>query len=183
MLPAGYMRKKIWLEPAEMKLANVTDIYSVSNCLSEPFADYINFWKHNGYWFYDSPEIIKEIAKSENIGLDVTQLFYYEIHKYEYGEDEKIWQEIEPEESFVTNIRVPNEKKLEGWDVVTYHADTSPECSPLSCNGLGEEIPVNQHCLLGSFDEAKQLLETGKFDKSEPGPFRIFAIYTLPGES
>jgi hypothetical protein len=34
---------------------------------------------------------------------------------------------------------------------------------------------------LDSFEDAKQHLENGKFDNSEPGPFRIFSVYSLPG--
>jgi hypothetical protein len=33
--------------------------------------------------------------------------------------------------------------------------------------------------LFESFDEAKAALESGKFDNAEPGPHRIFAVYTV----
>lgn len=68
-------------------------------------------------------------------------------------------------------------KQLLGFDVVSFDAQTTPECSPLSCNNLAESIDVNEHCLLPSFESAKQLLESGTFDNSEPGPFRVFAVY------
>jgi hypothetical protein len=168
------------VKPDWLKVDNVLDIYSVSGCISEPFADYINFWKHNGYWFFDSPETMQTIAQNENITLADTQLFYYEVYECEYIEEETVWQTFDPEKSFRTNIQIPKKKKIEGYDVVTFSVHTSPECSPLSCNNLAEKIPVNQHCLLESFDEAKQLLENSKFDNSEPGPFRIFAIYSSP---
>ena len=42
-----------------IKAERVSDIYSVSGCVSKNFADYINYWKHNGYWFFDSPRIIQ----------------------------------------------------------------------------------------------------------------------------
>jgi hypothetical protein len=54
-----------------------------------------------------------------------------------------------------------------------------PACSPLSCNGLAAEITTNRRCLFDSFGEARQSIETGKFDGSEPGPFRIFRVYAL----
>jgi hypothetical protein len=47
-------------KPHWLKATDVDDLYSVSSCFSEDFTDYINYWKHNGYWFFDSPEIIKE---------------------------------------------------------------------------------------------------------------------------
>jgi hypothetical protein len=62
--------------------------------------------------------------------------------------------------------------------VVSFNVQTSPECSPLSCNSLAESIEVNEHCLLPSLEIAKQLLESGAFTDSEPGPFRVFGVYS-----
>ncbi len=76
-------------------------------------------------------------------------------------------------------VEQPAAAEPEGYDVVSFSAGTSPECSPLSCNGLAKEIPTNRHCLLDSFEEAKGLLEQGKFVKCEPGPYRIFAVHSV----
>ena len=70
--------------------------------------------------------------------------------------------------------------RLAGFDVVTFSAGTSPECSPLTCCGLAAELGANGHCLFDSFDQARQALESSRFANSEPGPFRIFAVYTVP---
>ena len=48
---------------------SIVDIYSISNCVSKHFADYIKFWKHNGYWFFNSPEIIRQLAQENSIDL------------------------------------------------------------------------------------------------------------------
>lgn len=179
MIPAGYLFKKIEVRPDWIKEDSVRDIYSVSRCISKNFADYIHFWKHNGYWLFDAPEIVEELAKAHEIDLVGLKLFYYEVFENEYDEVDKKWQPFDCEASFVTNVQTPKKKKLEGFDVVTFCARTNPECSPLSCNNLTEEIPVNEHCLLASFEEAKACLDAGKFDNSELGPFRIFAVYSL----
>jgi hypothetical protein len=68
---------------------------------------------------------------------------------------------------------------LVGYDVVSFSTGTSPECSPLSCNGLAVGIQVNRHGLLDTFAEAKSRLDQGYFKNSEPGPYRIFAVYTV----
>ena len=180
MIPAGYMFKRISSGPEWLKAENVHDIYSVSACISDNFADYINFWKHNGYWLFDSREIMTTLAKDHHIDLAGTALFYYEVYEREYDEGNKVWQEFKPEDSFGTNVLVPQSKTLQGFDVVTFWAHSNPECSPLSCNSLAETIPINEHCLLRSLDEAKNLIEAGEFDDSEPGPYRIFAVYTVP---
>lgn len=179
MIPAGYMAKIVFNEPKWIKQLGVDDVYSVSGCMSKEFADYINYWKHNGYWFYNSPEIIKDLAKTHGIDLTGTKFFYYEIYELEFDEDKNEWLPFTPEASFITNVVVPKEKQLEGYDVATFSVRTSPECSPLSCNSLAREIKVNRHSLLSSLEEAKLSLESGKFKNSEPGPYRIFAVYSL----
>ena len=179
MIPVGYMYKRVVAGPDWLKAAGVIDIYSLSGCISENFAYYINYWRHNGYWLFNSPGIIEDIAKNENIDLSGATLFYYEAYEYEFDKESKGWSLFKPEASFVTDIQVPIEKHLEGFDVTAFSAHTSPECSPLSCNLLATTIQVNRHCLFNAFEEAKEALEGGLFEKSEPGPYRIFAIYTL----
>lgn len=173
------MAKKISKKPDWLKSNNVIDIYSVSNCVSEDFADYIDYWKHNGYWLFDSPDIIMELAKDNSIDLSETTLFFYEAYELEFNEQKNIWEPCSQDPSFETNVVMPKEKYLQGYDVVTFYVNATPEHSPLSCNSLAEEIKTNQHCLLASFDEAKACLESGRFRDSEPGPYRIFAVYSL----
>jgi hypothetical protein len=178
MIPAGYMAKRVSLRPEWIKAERVADIYSVSGCVSKDFADYIKYWKHNGYWFFDSPEIILRLARQNSIDLTGVRLFFYEVHELEFADTEGRWTTFEPEPSFTTQVVLPAEKALEGYDVVTFSAKTSAECSPLSCNSLAAEVETNQHCLLDSFERAQQLLEEGKFKNTEPGPYRIFAVYS-----
>ncbi len=181
MIPVGYMAKHLATRPDWLKDAHqVKDIYSVSGCISENFADYIEYWKHNGYWLFDSPQIIEKIAKQNSLDIAATKLFFYEAYEFEYDEHEKSWKPFDPDEDFVTKIHEPDNKTLEGFDVATFWARTKPECSPLSCNSLAKEIETDEHCLLPSFDRAKELLEDGKFENSERGPYRIFAVYSVP---
>ena len=69
--------------------------------------------------------------------------------------------------------------QLQGFDVVSFNVRTNPECSPLSCNGVAEKVHTNTHCLFESFDEAKTNLNNGAFKNAEPGPYRIFAVYSV----
>ncbi len=178
MIPVGYMAKRVVVRPQWIKAERVSDIFSVSDCVSKNFADYINYWKHNGYWFFDSPRIIQQLAQQNAIDLTGTKLFYYEVHDREFDDTEGQWVTFEPESSFKTEVVSPSEKALEGYDVVTFSVRTSAECSPLSCNSLATEVETNQHCLLSPFERAQQLLEEGKFKNTEPGPYRIFAVYS-----
>ena len=178
MIPVGYMAKRVVTNPDWLKTDRVVDIHSLSGCISNNFADYINYWKHNGWWLFDSPQIIVEVATRESIDLAGTVLFFYELFDLQYRDDTATWEACGPEPAMHTEVVPPAVKTLYGYDVVTFSAGTSPECSPLSCNGLAAEIATNEHCLLPSLEVAKELLEAGKFDNSEPGPFRIFAVYS-----
>lgn len=181
MIAAGYLAKRVCKLPDWLRPSNVIDIYSVSGCVSEDFGDYVNLWKHNGYWMFDSPEIIETIAKENSIALEDTSLFYYEVYEKEF--DGESWQVFTRELSFATEVIAPSQKQFEGFDVVTFSAKTSPECSPLSCNSMAEELPTNSHCLFDSFDEAERNLSNGRFKDCEPGPYRIFAVYSVEWEN
>jgi hypothetical protein len=178
MIAAGYMAKKVSPKPDWLKASGVADLYSVSYCISKAFCDYIKHWKHNGYWLYNSPQLVEEVARAESIDLSDHQLFYYEVYEQQFDEERGQWQSFHAEKDFKTDVEAPPRKQLLGFDVVSFNVQTSPECSPLSCNNLAETIGVNEHCLLESFEHAKELLETGAFNNSEPGPFRVFAVYS-----
>ena len=178
MVPAGYMARKVETRPHWLKTEAVNDIYSVSGCISEYFCDYIKYWRHNGFWLFDSPAEIAKVAAAESLDMSKQTIFYYELYEKQFDDERRIWQPFGPDESFKTEVQVPRSRNLEGFDVVTFSCQTSPECSPLSCNYLAETIQVNAHCLLPSLEEAVRFVESGAFDNSEPGPFRVFAIYT-----
>ena len=177
MYPAGYLAKQVSVRPDWLKAHRVTDIYSVSGCVSQDFADYVKFWKHNGFWLFDSPEVIQNIAHEKSIDLAGSTLFYYEVYEKEF--DGETWRAFEPDPSFTTSVVVPTDFNFEGFDVVTFSNRNLPECSPLSCNHLAQEIPTNLHCLLSSFDEAEAYVSKGIFNGTEPGPYRIFSVSSV----
>lgn len=177
MIPVGYMAKRVVPRPEILKASQVIDIFSVSNCVNDDFADYIADWKHNGYWFFDSPQIIRGLAEEHSISLDRTSLFYYEAYELEF--DGQSWNSFTAEPSVETRVSPPSRKRLEGFDIVTFFAKNAPECSPLSCNAVAEELQTNSHCLFKSFEEAETSLNQGVFEAAEPGPYRIFAVYSV----
>jgi Streptomycin adenylyltransferase len=77
MVPAGYMAKRVAARPDWLHAERVSSIYSVSGCISENFTDYIGYWKHNGYWLFDSPGAILEIAQENKIDLSGGDTFAY----------------------------------------------------------------------------------------------------------
>jgi hypothetical protein len=120
-----------------------------------------------------------ELCHRESIDTSGNTLFYYEVFEKEFDEDSGRWSTFEPETSFPTRVEEPAKARLLGYDVATFQAGTSPECSPLSCNSLATKAAVNRHCLFDTFDHAVQALEAGKFENLEPRPFRILAVYII----
>lgn len=179
VIPVGYMAKRGCEKPRSLGLPPVEDVYSVSSHVNDDFAEYIDFWKHNGYWLFDSPELIREVASEKAVSLEDAKLFYYEAYEMEFDEKQMSWSAFAPESGLKTAVSTPDEKRLEGFDLVTFYVRSSPECSPLSCCGIAKEIPTNEHCLVRTFEEAKAALEAGKFSGAEPGPYRIFAVYSV----
>ncbi|MCP4121603.1 MAG: hypothetical protein GY751_07600 [Bacteroidetes bacterium] len=179
MIPVGYMYKEVCKKPEWLKTESVKDVYSVSGCVSEDFDDWVNEWKHNGYWLFDSPKAMEAIAKEKDIDLSKMKLFFYKASEQQWDEDDQEWESYQPEESFKTEVTTPNKSKLEGYDVVSFYANTSCECSPLSCNHLAESIKVNEHCLLKTYEEAIDLINSGELKDCEPGPYRIFEVHSV----
>jgi hypothetical protein len=172
VIPVGYMAKRISKKPDWLQAAQVVDVYSVSGCVSEKFADYIDYWKHNGYWLFDSPEVIRDLARRTQLNLKEHRSSI--TKRMRWNSMANLGMPYAREESLPTNVSLPATKQLEGFDVVTFS-----ECSPLSCNGVAKELRTNAHCLFDLFEEAYAHLNTGKFKHAEPGPYRIFAVYSV----
>ena len=179
MIPAGYMAKRVAPRPDWLEATGVHDIYSVSGCISKVFADYINDWRHNGFWLFDSVSIIEDLARKHDIDMSEMTMFYYEAYETQYDAELAQWRHYKADRDFPVRVESPEKSNLQGFDVVTFSMQTTAECSPLSCNGLAAEIATNQHCLLDSLENTIRLIEEGKFNNSEPGPFRVFSVYTV----
>jgi hypothetical protein len=179
MRPIGYLYKDVASRPGWLHAPQVTDVYSLSGCVSTNFADYISYWKHNGYWLFDSPLAIRNLAAENTIVLDGLKLFYYEVFEEEFYGDSREWRIFDSEPTFDLNVVLPQTKYLEGFDVALFTCHTSPECSPLSCNSFAATLHTNQHCLFNTFDDAKHAIEENRFSGCGTGPYRIIAIYSI----
>jgi hypothetical protein len=180
MIPAGYMAKKVIAVPDGLQVGAAKDLYSVSECIAGSFCNWIVHWRHNGYWFFNSVVAVREIAAGEGIDLADFMTFYYRVFDRQWDVDLGAWVPFSPDPAFVTAVAEPEQRRIEGFDVVSYSAQAAAECSPLSCNGCAGTLPVNVHCLFDSFDRARAAVEVGGFQHSEPGPYRIVEVSSLP---
>ena len=97
LIPMGYLYRQVAKRPEWLRAEQVEDIYSLHDCFTTTFADYIKFWKHNGFWLFDSPEIIESLAREHSISLDGMQLFYFEVFEKEFDEDSNSWRRQIPD--------------------------------------------------------------------------------------
>jgi len=104
------MLKEVVVRPEWIAAKSVKDIYSVSNCVSGNFADYIKFWRHNGFWFFNSPQQIIDLVAEEHIQHSAMTWFYYEFFESEFHEDTRQWSAFSPEPSFLTKVVSPQER-------------------------------------------------------------------------
>ncbi|MBF0502244.1 MAG: hypothetical protein HQM09_19035 [Candidatus Riflebacteria bacterium] len=172
--PAGFMGKFIIACPEWIKNERVKKIYSVSGCISRDFADYIKYWLHNKFWFFNEIKQIQEICDKEAIDFRSLDILFYEVYYFQFFEERKSWETIIFEDSFKTEIQIPRSLEFLGHDIVSYYAGSAHECSVLSCNGLADEFEVNEHCLITDFDLTKSLVE--RLQHCEPGPYRIIRV-------
>ncbi|MCH2175436.1 MAG: hypothetical protein MK193_06885 [Lentisphaeria bacterium] len=77
-------------------------------------------------------------------------------------------------------MKIPQGWELQGYDIVSFYAQSTLQCSPLSCNYLANEVEVNENCLLNTLDQALLLTQSLEFANSEPGPYRIIAVFKEP---
>jgi hypothetical protein len=183
MIPLGYMAKRVMTRPELLKASAVEEILSLSSCLSDSFADWIDNWQHNEHWLFDHPSVILKLAHENGLDLSGCRWFYYEGHESAYDGDALAWLPYAPAVKIGASVPPPTDAVFCGYDVVTYNCGNAAECSPLSCNHMAEEIPTNRHCLLDSFESAYQLIDQGRFLNSEPGPYRIVAVYEIASPS
>ena len=165
----GYFPKRT-ASPHGWCAPGVAEICSVSNCLSEPPAGWIDHWKHNELGFFNTTSDARYIVRSQP---EPFVLFAYRLLPRVFikgnGEAYEIpalaVQSIPP--SFISI----------GFDAVSKSTSDFFECSPLSCNHMAAQIAgVNRYCLMNTVDEAVELAERFSIEDPEPGPYYVIEV-------
>ena len=189
MLPAGYLLKRIvpppgWLanEPSLIK-----DVCSVSDCVNDNVVDVQGAWQHNGFGLANNPDVLASLAADAGADVSDARLFYFTAYERELKSDGWTfdpagWRTRSAARSAAVadDVRVPasDASTLLGYDVVVF--GDFLEHSPLSCNSVAERLPTNEHCLLGSLDEAVAAIDAGAFGNGcEEGVYTIFAVHRV----
>ena len=177
----GYMAKRSIKAPAFYRARGLRLIESVSGCVCGTFGDFLPLWRHNGWWFFDSVDVLTDVGRRLGVETAGMPAYFYRGDGREFDETKRRWRPIAPEPGVRTAPVPPGPCRRVGYDVVGFSCGNTPECSPLTCNHLFERTVVNQSGLFGEADTAYRLLEEGFFDHSEPGPFRVIEVNRLDG--
>jgi hypothetical protein len=190
MIPAGYLLKRVQPPPDWLGAPHVIDVCSVSDCVNDNFVDPQTAWKHNAFGLANDPLTLWLLLETEGRELAGSTLFYYEAYEQEIESDGWVfdpnaWRSLSPAPSatIATEVLPPAFRlsgELLGFDVVTF--GDFLEHSPLSCNSVGTELPVNRHCLLNTLEVARNAIDAGAFGGGcEEGVYKIFSVTLVRG--
>ena len=173
MIPGGYFARRVKPKPDHLPAPGVREICSVSECLSPGADNWITSWRHNSLgWFNSIADAQKVVPESERPGY---RLFAYRIHPEVFRGRHRVALEI-PDD--VRPEPLPAGFATIGYDCASRSnvATLSFECSPLSCNGLASEMPVNVHCLFPTLALAIAGAERFAAEQPEPGDYYVVEV-------
>lgn len=184
----GFCAKAIWPTPpawwSEQWTAHVTEVCSVSDCLAGRPPGWIERWNFNRAWCWNQEQLALAGIPTDNPAQ--YSLYAYRLMPFLF-ETSGIPQSLSPEQLFVASLpELAPEPDLSayahlGYDVVQIVQDEDNKlanygCSPLSCNGMGAQHPVNQFCLLDTLEATYVVARALGLDEPEPGPYVVVEV-------
>ncbi|HEY7338923.1 MAG TPA: hypothetical protein VH639_28800 [Bryobacteraceae bacterium] len=171
----GYFPKTTAIPEGYELPAHVKEICTVSGCINAP-EGWIDHWLHNELAFYDSPAKAKRVVATTTSKLPWS-LFAYRMLPTRFDKDgakpiSLPTLDVEPLHGSFVPI---------GFDAVSKSVSFCFECSPLSCNYLAQKVPVNEFCLVATFEEAVALAKRCASEEPEPGPYYLFEVLRAIG--
>jgi hypothetical protein len=186
VIPAGYLLKRVlpppgWLKPG---VSHVTAVCSVADCVNDNVLQPQEKWRHNSFGVSNTAEDLRLLACEEGVETADAQLFYYTAYELELESDgwtfdTEGWRPRSPAPSAAVPdcVNEPSSDALTllGYDVVVF--GDFLEHSPLSCNSIATDVPVNEYCLFNDLAEARSAIDEGKFGGGcEEGLYTIFSV-------
>ena len=169
----GYFPKRIAPRDEWLKAPGVGEIWSVSECISKGPSSWIDKWRHNAFWLFDSPEIAASVLSPEDAKSFTVVAYRVWDRMFDHGRYVALPGEMPvlpaPRTEFVTV----------GFDAVARSHD-SFGCSPLSCNGGAATFATNDACLFRTFEEAVAGAKEFSMGNWEPGPYCVVEVLSKP---
>lgn len=167
----GYFPKRTIKRPDWLKAVGVEEVCSVSTCISNAPDGWIDQWRHNEMWVYDTTELAWSVVSDSS--RQEFELYAYRLFPVKFAEGQQ--QTFQIPELHVEPMASSFERL--GYDVVSRTCGTTFECSPLSCNNMAEHIAVTRHSLVSDADTAFQLARDFEAGGCEPGPYFVVEVW------
>lgn len=156
------------------------NIASVSDCLSKRPDNWAERWDFNRATLWNTESeawaCVPDVSKSE------FKVFAYRILPLLFDtsgiENAVTIDQLFPADMPESPSAMPPLPRL-GYDVVERNASMGMlgfGCSPLSCNGMAESIPVNEFCLIDEMETALAAARRFGVEQPEPGPYVIVEV-------
>lgn len=165
---AGYFPKITTIPPGCPLPAPVVEVCSVSNCLNREPDRWVQRWLHNELSLFNNSDDARAVAGAD----ERFEIFAYRVLDAYFEDGYR--REWAPGPLAVAAL--PEGYRSIGFDAVSRSAGSAFECSPLSCNMMAGEIPVNRYCLVDSLEAAIALAVRFSQGRVEPGPYYVVEV-------
>jgi hypothetical protein len=173
MIDAGFFAKRVALKPEDLHAAGVREICSVGECISPGPEKWFELWLHNDLgWFNRIADALRTIPAGEESHYRV---FAYRIHPEKFTAAGRVRfaipGNVQPEP-------IPSGFRRLGFDSAnkTMESVLGLEHSPVSCNYMADELPVNEFCLFGELSDAIAAAERFAAEQPEPGDYYVVEV-------
>jgi hypothetical protein len=187
----GYQAKEQMPKPDWLEVDNVEEIASVSTCIArapdQTWTD--NVFIMMGY--YETPELARQSITdnaSYTINAYRVSLFVADSGNFHRMTELEMIGFAEPPlpgtiEQGVRPVPIPSDFEFLGYDAVSDSGGCNLGCSPLSCNHLAKEIPVNRYCLIDRLEDAIAAARRFSLGEAEPGNYYVVEVWRESVES
>lgn len=180
-IAVGYILKRADARPDWLAAAGVQRILSVSNCLAPPPEDLGT--ETNSFGLFNTPDAALATLGDGEDRADFL-MCAIKLVPLALGPEGKrpvslvdlpdLWGvplDCEP---------LPHGFVFIGFDCVSTEWDRNVAgfgCSPLSCNGMGQQIAVNRYCLIDEFERALAVGRGFALEQPEPGIYFVAEVW------
>jgi hypothetical protein len=177
MIDAGYFARRIPAKPGWLA-AHVSEICSVSECISEGPPGWIQRWRHNSLGWFNRPDEAASLIPAD--AAPSYRLFAYRLLPEVFGHTSRVPFVVPAD---VRPDPIPATYRSLGFDSVSKStpAGLCFECSPLSCNGMASELSVNAHCLFPALEDAIAGAARFAIEQPEPGDYYVVEVLEARG--
>lgn len=171
----GYFPKERTRVPPGFPGTAAREICSVSEHLAPGPPDWIKAWRHNEWGFFNTLADARAVLPADRAAT--FEIFGYALYPLRHEPGGAVCT-VEVEARAVEAL--PAGFASIGFDVPSkslVHQVAQFECSPLSCNAMAGEIPVNVYCLLDRLDVALDTARRFAREQPEPGEYYVVEVF------